>query len=146
LAAVTRDLEELAGGGDGAWVERKPFAAVFHTRPMADRAAAAALEARAAELGAAAGAHVLPGKMVVEVAALPAGKAGALRRLRAATGAERLVFAGDDVTDEMALRTIHPPDLGIKVGPGASAAPLRLAGPPELAEFLNWLADRLAAP
>jgi trehalose 6-phosphate phosphatase len=145
LAFVTRELEVLAGGEPGAWVERKPFAAVLHTRRMADRGAAAALEARGAELGRAAGAHVVPGKMVVEVAVLPAGKAGALTRLKQATSADRLVFAGDDVTDELALRTIRPPDLGIKVGPGASAAPLRLADPAALAQFLDLLADRLGA-
>jgi trehalose 6-phosphate phosphatase/trehalose 6-phosphate synthase/phosphatase len=143
LDAVTSGLKDLAAGADGPWVESKPFAAVFHTRPMKDRVAAAALEARAAALGGALGAHVLPGKMVVEAAVLPAGKARALIRLKAATGADRMVFAGDDTTDELALRNIESPDLGVKVGSGPSAAALRVAGPEEMARFLTTLAGSL---
>jgi trehalose 6-phosphate phosphatase len=112
---------------------------------MRDRAAAEAVEERAAALGAALGAHILPGKMVVEAAVLPSGKAGALARLKAQTRADRMVFAGDDVTDELALKTIKPPDLGIKVGPGPSAAALHLDGPPEMARFLTALAAALPA-
>jgi trehalose-phosphatase len=140
LRAVTDGLTALAGGACGAWVESKPFAAVFHTRPMPDRAAAAELEAQAAALGKRLGGHVLPGKMVVEVSVLPTGKAAALARLRQAADADRLVFAGDDTTDELALRTIQPPDLGIKVGSGPTAAELRLPGPGAVAEFLQALA------
>ncbi|MDR1118477.1 MAG: hypothetical protein LBL01_04175 [Bifidobacteriaceae bacterium] len=147
VSAARSDGERSRGvSHSGAWVEAKPFAAVFHTRPMADRAAAAALEERAKAVGAKLGGHVLPGKMVVEVAVLPSGKAGALSRLKAAAGADRMVFAGDDVTDELALKTIKPPDLGVKVGPGKSAAALRLAGPPQLARFLTALADALDTP
>ncbi|MDR2348040.1 MAG: trehalose-phosphatase [Bifidobacteriaceae bacterium] len=144
LAAVRQAFEALAATAEGAWVEAKPFAAVFHTRPMPHRTFAMALEERAAELATSLGAHVLPGKMVVEAAVLPAGKAAALARLRRQADAQRLVFAGDDVTDELALRTIKPPDLGIKVGPGATAAGLRLAGPPQVAAFLDCLATALA--
>ncbi|MDR2453621.1 MAG: trehalose-phosphatase [Bifidobacteriaceae bacterium] len=148
LEAAQDALEALAATAEGAWVERKPFAAAFHTRPMADRARAAALERQAAELGAALGAHALAGKMVVELGVLPVGKAAALARLKTQVGADRLVFAGDDVTDELALRAIKPPDLGIKVGSGPTAASRRLAGPPQVAEFLTCLATALeqAAP
>jgi trehalose-phosphatase len=143
LQAISAGLEQLAGEGSGAWVEPKPFAAVFHTRPMTDRAAADRLEARAVKLGKALGGHVLPGKMVVEVSVLPAGKAAALARLKKAADADRLVFAGDDTTDELALRTIHPPDLGIKVGAGPTAAELRLPDPAAVAAFLQALATAL---
>ncbi|MDR3107137.1 MAG: hypothetical protein LBU05_02910, partial [Bifidobacteriaceae bacterium] len=140
LTTISAALARLADSVAGAWVEPKPFAAVFHTRPMSDRAAAAALETAAAQLGKNLGGHVLPGKMVVEVSVLPAGKAAALARLKKAADADRLVFAGDDITDELALRTICPPDLGVKVGPGPSAAELRLPDPPAVAVFLNALA------
>jgi trehalose-phosphatase len=143
LDAISVALKQLATDGPGAWVESKPFAAVFHTRPMTNRAAAAALESQAAHLGKSLGGHVLPGKMVVEVSVLPAGKAAALARLKKAADADRLVFAGDDTTDELALRTIHPPDLGIKVGPGPTAAGLRLPGPAAVAAFLDVLASAL---
>jgi trehalose 6-phosphate phosphatase len=145
-AAGAFDSSDSLARGSGAWVEPKPYAAVFHTRPMVDRTLATALEAEAARLGKALGGHVLPGKMVVEVSVLPAGKAAALARLRAAGGADRLVFAGDDTTDELALRTIHPPDLGIKVGAGATAAELRLPGPAAVVAFLDRLATALTKP
>ncbi|MDR3107322.1 MAG: hypothetical protein LBU05_03885, partial [Bifidobacteriaceae bacterium] len=143
LAAVSAALRQLAESAPGAWVEPKPFAAVFHTRPMSDRSAAATLEDQAAALGKALGGHVLAGKMVVEVSVLPAGKAAALTRLKKAVAADRLLFAGDDTTDELALRTIHPPDVGIKIGPGPTAAELRLLNPPAVVEFLNHLSNAL---
>jgi trehalose 6-phosphate phosphatase len=145
LKAISSGLARLAASAPGAWVEAKPFAAVFHTRPMANRDAAARLQARAAELGRDLGGHVLPGKMVVEVSVLPAGKAAALARLKRAVQADRLVFAGDDTTDELALRQIRPPDLGIKVGLGRTAAELRLPDPPAVVRFLDHLATALAA-
>jgi trehalose-phosphatase len=145
LRSITAALTRLAGAGAGAWVESKPFAAVFHTRPMADRLAAAQLEAEAAELGRELGGHVLRGKMVVEVAVLPVGKSAALARLRRSADADRLVFAGDDTTDELALRTISPPDLGVKVGAGPTAAELRLADPWAVGSFLAALAAAIEA-
>ncbi|MDR2252565.1 MAG: trehalose-phosphatase [Bifidobacteriaceae bacterium] len=140
LAAAREALEALAATAAGAWVELKPFAAVLHTRPMTDRPAAAELERRAAQLGAELGVHVLAGKRVVELAVAPVGKAGALGRLKSAARADRMVFIGDDVTDELALKTIKPPDLGVKVGGGATAAALRLADPAAVARFLTYLA------
>jgi trehalose 6-phosphate phosphatase len=146
LRQVSAALTELASGAEGAWVEPKPFAAVFHTRPMPDRALAAGLEAEAARLGKALGAHIMTGKMVVEASVLPVGKAAALARLKKAADADRLVFAGDDTTDELALRTIRPPDLGVKVGPGPTAAELRLPDPEGVAAFLAALAACLEGP
>jgi trehalose-phosphatase len=145
LGQISKALQELAAtaAGAGAWVEAKPFAAVFHTRPMTDRARARELEAQAAKLGKALGGHLMPGKMVVEVSVLPVGKASALARLRRAADADRMVFAGDDTTDELALRTIHPPDLGLKVGPGPTTAELRLPDPAAVADFLADLATAL---
>ncbi|KTS55261.1 hypothetical protein NS206_17615 [Microbacterium testaceum] len=37
-----------------------------------------------------------------------------------------MLFAGDDVTDEDALRSLGPGDLGIRVGGGETAATLRV--------------------
>jgi trehalose-phosphatase len=143
LTELAASLETLAAQGKGAWVELKPVAAVFHTRPMADRALAENLEKQAAQIGKQLGGQVLAGKMGVEVAVVPAGKAGALARLKDRCRCDRMVFAGDDFTDELALRTIKPPDLGIKVGRGSTAATLRLANPAAVAAFLDELATAL---
>jgi trehalose-phosphatase len=145
LKRVTAELERLASSAGGAWVEHKPFAAVFHTRPMADRVLASNLERQAAAVGAGCGGIVQRGKMVVEVAVVEADKATALQTLRVQTGADRLLFAGDDLTDERAFRVIEPPDLSVKVGQGPTAAQLRVADPVEMVRLLAYLTDRLAA-
>jgi trehalose-phosphatase len=143
LAQAAARLAELADGG--AWVERKPAAVVFHTRPVAARDAAAVLLAQAAAAGEALGARVMRGKEVIELGVLTATKAEAIRRLRARRRAGAVLYAGDDVTDESAFRALTGDDIGVKVGPGASAANLRVSGPAELVEFLDALARRLAA-
>jgi hypothetical protein len=51
-----------------------------------------------------------------------------------------VLFAGDDVTDEDALRSLQPGDVGVRVGPGETAATVRVAGIPELAALLTRLA------
>jgi trehalose 6-phosphate phosphatase len=51
------------------------------------------------------------------------------------------VFAGDDVTDEDALRALGPADLGVRVGAGETAAAVRVGSPEELAALLQHLAD-----
>jgi trehalose 6-phosphate phosphatase len=143
LERIGRALSARAASLDGAWVENKPAAAVLHTRLVKDRARAAALSEWAEREGRALGGHVLRGKNVVEISVIATGKAGALRRLREETGAEAILFAGDDVTDELALRTLKPPDLGIHVGPGKSAACLSVPDTAALCELLECLADKL---
>jgi trehalose 6-phosphate phosphatase len=56
-----------------------------------------------------------------------------------------VLFAGDDVTDEDALASLGEYDLGIRVGPGDTAATVRVAGIRELAAGLGLLADLRAA-
>jgi trehalose-phosphatase len=143
LDAIGRRLEALAtapGAPAGAWVESKPVARVLHTRQVADAAAAGRLTVQAEAAGRAEAGHVLVGKDVVEVSVVPAGKAGALRRLRALVRADLVAFAGDDVTDELALRTLKSPDVAIKVGQGPTAAEFRVANPQTMCDFLIQLA------
>ena len=52
-----------------------------------------------------------------------------------------MLFAGDDVTDEDALRSLVPGDVGVRVGAGETAAIVRVAGIPELADLLARLAQ-----
>lgn len=81
------------------------------------------------------------GHDILEYAASDVGKEVAVSRLREQTGATAVVFAGDDVTDEDAMRTLCPGDLGVRVGEGESAAQLRVEGPAQMAELLHALAD-----
>ena len=80
------------------------------------------------------------GHDILEYAFRAEGKDGAVARLRAQTGASAVLFAGDDVTDEDALRSLQPGDVGVRVGPGETAATVRVTGIPELAALLTRLA------
>ncbi|MDD0856620.1 trehalose-phosphatase [Arthrobacter alpinus] len=83
--------------------------------------------------------HVSTGKMVLEISAVKANKGQSLTLLHKLTGATATLFAGDDVTDEHAFAALRPGDLGIKVGPGVTAAEFRIGGPDELPQVLELL-------
>ena len=142
LASLGGRAAAIARGRDGVWVETKPAAVVVHTRlAPADVAAAATGEALAlAEL---AGLRPLLGKDVVELPVLDADKGSAVAALRGELGARVVVYAGDDVTDEHAFAVLRDGDIGIKVGPGSSTAPYRVAAPDDLVAALAALADAL---
>lgn len=139
---VTRALVD-AVEGTTARVEHKPAAVVLHTR-TADPADAERLTAFALSLGARDGVDAMQGKAVVELAVLHVTKGDALADLRAETAAGALLYAGDDVTDERAFRTLGPDDLTIKVGDGETAARFRVEDPAGLAAALGRLAAALS--
>lgn len=88
---------------------------------------------------------VQSGKMVVEVKPETAHKGLALRRLAETPpfAGRRPVMVGDDTTDEDAILAAQElGSLGIRVGPGPSAARVRLATP---AAVRAWLARQAAA-
>lgn len=145
LAQLTRALDRVASRHPGTTVERKPTAAVLHTRRADRDVAASATAAALAAVGAIDGAHVMEGKEVVEVTAVRADKGTALRGLRARLGVRAVLYAGDDVTDEHALRTLDPADgdVAVKVGPGQTCAGHRVDGPAEVAVLLVRLAELL---
>jgi trehalose 6-phosphate phosphatase len=77
---------------------------------------------------------------VLEFAVRSTTKGEALEHLRRYTHADRVFYAGDDVTDEDAFAALQPDDLGVKSGPGATEAAFRVAGPDEIALVLSTLA------
>jgi len=136
-------VEAADRAGDGAWVEVKPASVVLHVRearPDDGARSAADLRALAADVT---GAHVLPGKGVVELLTRATSKALAVEELRAEIDAGGVVFAGDDRTDEEVFTMLDGTGCSIRVGPGDTAARYRLAGPPDVLEFLVALSDRL---
>lgn len=141
LVALTTALSDLVTGTTGR-VERKPASVVLHTR-TADPGDAARLTAAAVALGEGAGADVLRGKDVVELAVLDVDKGTALTELRAELGVVGLLYAGDDVTDERAFAALRTDDVTVKVGPGATAARFRVADPAAVARLLDRLAGLL---
>jgi len=143
LAALGGELQTVARGRDGVWVETKPAAVAVHTR-MADPATADEAEREALAVGQRLGSKVLHGKKVVEVSVLDADKGAALAALRDELGAGAVVCAGDDVTDENAFRALRPDDVTVKVSDGATVARYRVADPEALAGLLADLARGVA--
>ncbi|MFE2771906.1 trehalose-phosphatase [Microbacterium resistens] len=73
------------------------------------------------------------------------GKDAAIARLREHYDATAVLFAGDDVTDEDAMRTLGPDDVGVRVGPGETAAVLRVEDPQGMGLLLGVLAHERAS-
>ena len=85
------------------------------------------------------------GHRVLEFSSRTEGKDAAMAALRERFDATGILFAGDDVTDEDAMRVLTDGDLGVRVGPGDSAAVLRVGNPQEMAQLLEALADERAS-
>jgi len=134
--------ERVATDADGAWIEPKEFGFALHTRLVVDSGQKTRVhDAIAALMSAEAGDwRRRDGHDILEYAFRAEGKDGAVARLRERTGATAVLFAGDDVTDEDALRSLGPEDLGIRVGGGETAATLRVGDIAELAALLTRLA------
>ncbi|WP_407320575.1 trehalose-phosphatase [Isoptericola halotolerans] len=149
LAALTAALDAAVVGRDGAWVQRKPSAAVLHTRqagPDDTAASVAAADQAAARLGL----DAMHGKDVVEIAVLHTSKGEALERLRTVVARDvdasvtRVLYAGDDTTDEKAFAVLGAGDVTVKVGPGETLATHRVADSDGVAAVLDRIAELLA--
>lgn len=139
LAHAVDVVESTVAAHEGTRVEFKPAGVVLHTRTADDAVAEAAVTSARAELSRLDGLSVTDGKRVLEISVIEADKGQGLALLRQATGATAVLFAGDDVTDEHAQRTLGPQDLGIRIGPGETAAPFTVATPEDFAEVLQEL-------
>lgn len=133
---VTRALTAVAADFNGATVEPKPLGAAFHYRHVAESKYAADA-ARA--VGAKFGARVLEGKKVVEVLVGHGDKGSAITHVRERDAFDRVVFFGDDVTDEDVFAILDSQDVGVKVGPGSTQASYRVNDPLGVAEALELL-------
>lgn len=142
LDRVVAGLEKVAAAHPGTHVELKPAGAVLHTRgaerDAAETATRAALEGPAGWDGV----HLTRGKEVVELSVLATNKGEAVEHLRRQSGADAVLYVGDDVTDEHAFAVLDPAhgDLRVKVGDGDTAADHRITGPEQVVELLAALA------
>ena len=127
---------------EGVGLEPKTFGMGIHTRratPEVEAAAFAEIDALVAER--------FPhwrrrsGHRVLEFSSRVEGKDHAMSMLREHFDATGILFAGDDVTDEDAMQVLEAGDLGVRVGPGASAAALRVDTPQGMAILLEALAS-----
>lgn len=136
LDLITAELEELCAGTD-CFVEHKPFQRGLHYRPLKGTDAAERMRQAALAVNPH-GAEVTDGKFIVEFSVAEATKGTWITQARRRWAPDATVFLGDDATDERGFRALGGCDVGIKVGPGETAAGLRLAG---VAEVGGWLAE-----
>jgi trehalose 6-phosphate phosphatase len=87
------------------------------------------------------GIETTPGKAVLDLSVVRMDKGAALDLLRERVGADAVLFAGDDVTDETAFARLRPGDVGVKVGSGDTAAEHRVDAPPDITRLLQLLVE-----
>lgn len=143
LAAIEEQLQAIADQYPGTFIEVKPFQRVFHTRKLAQDNPLAAQEAFTLVSAIDPGDYPKTvGKGVVEFSATAATKGTWIQQRREISDATAVIFIGDDTTDEHGLEVLNqPPDLGVKVGNGETAATLRVDGIDGAAKFFTELAD-----
>lgn len=131
---------------DGVELERKSFGLGVHGRRATPEAEAAAFDEIDAFMS-----ERMPqwrrrrGNHILEFSSRVEGKDTAIGVLRERFDATGILFAGDDVTDEDALRVLGPGDFGVRVGPGETVASVRVRTPQEIGVLLNVLADDRAS-
>ena len=133
-----RALERELAGLPGIFFEDKRSTLSVHYGLQRRWRAAEVAVRRAARL--LDGARLVQGKKVLNI--IPAGfpdKGDALRELLRRLRLETALYLGDDVTDEDAFALGPPLVLGVRVGPGSSLAPYRLANQDRLEELLEIL-------
>lgn len=149
VAGWRRALEARLAGRRGVEIEDKGLSLAVHYR--AAPAAGAARRAVERAVAGLPGARAIAGKRVINLVPADAGDKGdALRRLVREAGAARLLFVGDDVTDEAAFAAdVRVPAVMARVGRsrGSRASHWlgRRADVDELLERLAWLAGPGAA-
>ena len=120
-------------------LEPKPVGVAVHLRPTDEADARAVQQEITTEISVDPAIRTMHGKKVVELSVVAVDKGVALEALRAQTGSTETVYIGDDVTDENAFTALGARDLGVKVGPGDTAARLRVESPTAVADLLGVL-------
>ncbi|MGW0814340.1 trehalose-phosphatase [Streptomyces viridiviolaceus] len=158
VAAVRAELPgllERAGAGPGTWIEEKGRAVAVHTRRADDpQAAFDALRGPLTDLAGRHGLIVEPGRMVLELRPPGMDKGVALLEHARETGAESVLYAGDDLGDLPAfdavntLRTDGTPGLLVCSGSDEvtelrKRADVVVDGPTGVVTFLRALATHL---
>ncbi len=139
---VAGELERLVEGVAGIGLEVKPASIAVHVRRADAEDGKRVLDAVRSGPAAWPGVSAIEGKAVIELAVITTDKGAALDVLRREAHASAAVFVGDDVTDERAFARLTGPDVGIKVGPGGSAAEFRVADPEAVATVLAFLVEQ----
>lgn len=131
---------------EGVALERKTFGMGVHSRRATPEAEVAVfVEIDALIASDFPGWRRRSGHRVLEFSSRAEGKDAAIHALRDRFAATGILFAGDDVTDEDAMLALQAGDLGVRVGPGETAATLRVDTPQQIAALLETLATERGA-
>lgn len=152
LKRLIEEVTQTADSIPGATIEEKKYAVVLHTRTAQDpheaKKRTVELEER---LSAVPGVTLTRGKKVSEFAVINTTKDAALASLAARwpTGADAILYLGDDVTDEhiftglpARITTPQTEIITVKVGEGDTAAQYRIANELEAAAVLDYLCEQ----
>lgn len=134
---VRRLLQQFAGRFPGAWVEEKHTGLTLHGRALAEADAERMAKGAMDLLEPVVPGLFERGNRVVDVRLTGATKGEAIAALR--NDSERVLYVGDDTTDETVFESLLPGDVGVKVGPGPTAASVRLHDPTAVVAFLRDL-------
>jgi trehalose 6-phosphate phosphatase len=159
IRAVAEELPKIldSPGLAQARIEDKGRAIAVHTRSLPDpKRALASLADPLADLAARHGLVLTPGKNVWEIRAPGVDKGATLRAIINETKSPQVIFAGDDLGDLAAFRTVrelaNEGVVGLLVCSASTEedaltdlSDVIVDGPAGLAVWLNELADRLAA-
>lgn len=132
-------FERLTVAHPLAWVERKALGVAFHGRGVPD--AGALLDEAAAAAAGVRDVQVVRGTMVVEAVVRPVSKAAAVDALARRSAADAALYLGDDRADEDVFDALAPPDMGVHVGTGPTAATFTVADPAQVGHVLAALCD-----
>ncbi|MDJ0349098.1 bifunctional alpha,alpha-trehalose-phosphate synthase (UDP-forming)/trehalose-phosphatase [Cryobacterium sp. PH29-G1] len=141
LDTLARVLESISGSIAGTTIERKPAGLALHTRLATTKDGQRAEREAREQLGAQLpGLTVRDGKNVLEFSVRSSTKGDAVAQLREYTRADRVFYAGDDVTDEDAFAALDEDDVGLKIGQGPTLAGYRVRSPHEVTQVLVRIA------
>lgn len=140
LAQARQLVDAVVRVTPGSRAEHKTRSVGFHYRQASQpEEALADLRRRAAAID---GLKLVEGKKIIELTDSSVDKGAALLELKRSVGVDRVLFMGDDVTDETAFAVLEPGDVGIHVGVGPSLADLTVPDPSTLADLLETLLSR----
>jgi trehalose 6-phosphate phosphatase len=142
LGRLSSGLATISNQCPGSFVEEKPAGVTFHYRNADDSSCKVALDAILAGPATLPGVFVRHGKKMVELSVMEMNKGTALSGMRQRLGASAVIFLGDDLTDEDAFATLSGPDIGVKIGDGATLASYRIGDPVDVARILALIAER----
>lgn len=144
LGVAGETVDEMAGfirgvgeALPGSAVEVKRHGVGFHYRLADEMAAEEAVGSILSWAEERPEIKVTRGKKLVEMSVAPHHKGDAVLALKDEAGADCVVFIGDDTTDENVFEVLGPSDIGIKVGPGETAARYRVADVAEVVRVIG---------